>query len=320
MSAGFSIQILLATYNGARFLPEMIRSLEGQTEQDFEVLVRDDGSSDGTQDIILRWADRNPGRVRILPTAAPSGSAMRNFDILLQQSQAPYVLFADQDDVWQADKVARTWAALRQGEAQVGVGRPVLAFSDLRLVDEVGSPICGSFWRFRKVDARRGIRFQRLLLDNLVTGCAMGINSAARQRCGSVPDRAMMHDWWLALVCAAFGTLVPIPDALIDYRQHGGNSVGAAPWTAMAALRTKLKSLSLRGDQHIFDGWYQGVQAQAAAFESCFAADLAPEKRAALAAFVRLRSQGLLARRWQLLRHGLFQPGLVRNAGLLLRI
>ncbi|MFM2043656.1 MAG: hypothetical protein RLY86_2232 [Pseudomonadota bacterium] len=312
-------EILLATWNGARFLPALIASLEAQTERSFRVLVRDDGSTDGTQAILADWVARDH-RVHLLPADHPSGSAKAAFSRLMAHSGADHVLFADQDDVWAPEKVALTLQALQAGESRVGGSRPVLAFCDLSLIDAQGALIADSFRRYRRMDVRRGTAFRYLLLDNVVTGCAMGVNRSAIQHSAPVPDAAMMHDWWLALVCAGLGTVVPMEPALIGYRQHGANSVGAAPYSPWAAIRTKLASLRLRGDQHVFNGWYGGVQAQAAAFQQRFGSSLAPIDAQALAAFVRLRRLSPGVRRWAILRHGLYRTSLVRTLGLLLRI
>src|SRR5829696_7008565 len=92
--------ILLATFNGARFLPEQLASIEAQTHGGWRLIVRDDGSDDGTRSIIEAFAERHGERVRFLRDGRSQLGACGNFAALLEASDAPYFMFCDQDDVW----------------------------------------------------------------------------------------------------------------------------------------------------------------------------------------------------------------------------
>ena len=118
MSSLTEVEILLATYNGARFLREQIDSILAQDYGNIRVLARDDGSSDGTVEILHQYAKRFPGRFRVMPSSAPTGSAKNNFLLLMKASTADYVCFADQDDVWLPAKVTaqnRLWISSSPG-------------------------------------------------------------------------------------------------------------------------------------------------------------------------------------------------------------
>ncbi len=300
-----SIDILLATYNGARFLPELLSSLDSQAGVDFRVLVRDDGSTDGTPAILDQWAARHPDRVRILPTDVPTRSAAGNFGRLMQACDADYVLFADQDDIWRPNKVARTLAALQAAEEEAGGrSRPALVFCDLALVDADGCPLHASFRTFQGMDVAAGLRLERLLLNNLVTGCAMGVNRAALSACGPLPDKVVMHDWWLALTCAGLGTIRAMPDCLIDYRQHGGNVVGAKRSDPLDTLPRLARLSAIIDNISAYRVWLLTLGGQAEQFGNRFGDRLSPSHRAAVAALAGLRRQGPLARRLTALRHG----------------
>lgn len=316
-----SIDILLATYNGARYLPDLLSSLDGQTGPGFRVLVRDDGSSDGTPDILAQWRARHPDRVRILPTDAPTGSAAGNFGQLMLASDADYVLFADQDDIWRPTKVAATVAALQAAEADGGgTSRPALAFCDLALVDAAGNPLHDSFRAFQGLDVVDGIRFERLLLNNVVTGCAMGVNRAALSVCGPLPDGVVMHDWWLALICAGMGTIRPMPDCLIDYRQHGGNVVGAKRSNPLDRLSSLGRVSAIRDNVVSYRLWLATLCRQAGQFGNRFATMMSPHHRAAAAALAGLTGQGPLRRRWTALRYGFRLQNTLQTLGFLLRM
>lgn len=311
--------ILLATYNGEKYLPALIASIEGQEDRDFRVLVRDDGSRDETIPILQAWRDRDPSRVLLLETDEPAGGAAANFARLMAAADAAYVLFADQDDVWHPRKVGATVGALAAAEVEKGAHLPMLAFCDLAVVDAGGSVIDPSFRHFQGMDAVAGAAFHRLLTENVVTGCAMGINRAACRINREVPVEALMHDWWLALVCAGFGSIVTMPECLIDYRQHGNNAVGAKPWSAVDAIRDKLRSGRLRANQQRFLAWMDRLYAQAAALQRLHGAELPQARQKELAAFLSLPRQGFVRRRLQMIRYGFRLSGVIRTVGFYLR-
>ncbi|MDG5496498.1 glycosyltransferase family 2 protein [Niveispirillum sp. BGYR6] len=311
--------ILLATYNGETYLPALIASIEAQRDRDYRVLVRDDGSRDGTLTLIDAWRRRDSERVLVLEADQPAGGAAANFARLMAVAEAPYVLFADQDDVWHPDKVGTTVAALMRAEAELGRETPVLAFCDLAVVDADGAVINPSFRHFQGMDAVAGAAFNRLLTENVVTGCAMGINrSACRIGC-NVPAESLMHDWWLALVCAGLGKIITMPECLIDYRQHGNNAVGAKAWSAADAIRDKIRSGRFRANQQRFLAWMDRLYAQAAALERLHGAQLPPAQARTLAAFRSLPQQSFLVRRMRMIRHGFRLSGVIRTIGFYLR-
>jgi glycosyltransferase involved in cell wall biosynthesis len=319
------IHILLAVYNGTAYLPRFLASLEVQSRQDFIIIARDDGSRDGSLALLRAWSERFPGRMHVIEDGERSGSAQANFGRLLKASAADYCLFADQDDLWHPEKVAATIAALEQAESVYSRETPLLAFCDLRVVNAEGTAISPSFRAYQGMDAVRGTAFHRLLLDNVITGCAMGVNASLRRLAGTPPDQAIMHDWWLALIAAAMGRIIAMPETLIDYRQHQSNAVGAVRWSARRALLSKwrqarAKGQGLRANQDAYAIWMQRLYDQAHAFSDRYERDLPADARAKLAAFLRLPEQGSLARRISLLRHGFRRHGLLRTLALYLRI
>jgi glycosyltransferase involved in cell wall biosynthesis len=99
--------VILAVWNGQNYLPAMLDSLLSQTTSDFNVLVRDDGSTDGSLEILQNYKSKFDGRLSVI-AGEPTRSATANFAILMRETKADYVLFADQDDVWKPEKVGLT--------------------------------------------------------------------------------------------------------------------------------------------------------------------------------------------------------------------
>lgn len=307
------IEILLATYNGADFLERQLESLFSQTCQDFVVIVQDDRSTDGTARILAKYAAEYPRRFFYRINRAQLGAA-GNFAALLSDSTAPYVMCCDQDDVWLPQKVAVTIAALRKAEQIHGRQTPILVHTDAVLVDADLHVISASFWRDRKVRPQ-GARLRNLLAQNLVTGCTMGCNRALLERGLPIPlHEAVMHDYWLALVAATFGVLVPIQKATVLYRQHGKNTIGAGPGMTPAQSVRKLV-----GDRQLRMKLLAAIR-QAHAFSNRFAAELRCEQKAELAAFETLFQKGYIKRRWMIIRYGLLRTGFWSNVGYLVRV
>jgi glycosyltransferase involved in cell wall biosynthesis len=134
--------VILAVWNGQKYLPAMLDSLLSQTTSDFNVVVRDDGSTDGSLEILENYKPKFDGRLSII-TGQPTGSATANFAILMRETKADYVLFADQDDVWKPEKVELTLRSLKEGEAKYGKSTPIYFATDIAVVNkdlEVISP------------------------------------------------------------------------------------------------------------------------------------------------------------------------------------
>lgn len=217
------IEILMATYNGERFLAEQIDSLLSQTVKDFQILIHDDASSDRTSEIIQDYASRYPLQIRCIVDGVQCGSAVKNFLHLTEYATAEYVMYCDQDDVWLPDKIAISLDAMKKAEARLGKDFPILVFADCTPVDVNLNPQKMT----KSMVSQQSLTMNRLLVQNCVSGCVMMCNRALYSLLGSYDQAILMHDWWAALIAAAMGEIVFIPKEVMLYRQHGGNSVGA---------------------------------------------------------------------------------------------
>jgi hypothetical protein len=229
------IAVLLSTYNGQRFLAGQLDSLRAQTHDDWVLYWRDDGSSDATPTILRTvLGDLPPGRLVALNDPGRYG-ATESFLRLLRAAVRDgheTLAFADQDDVWLSDKLARGGAAL----ADVPAAMPALYFARQRLVDTKLQPLGLS------QPLRRPPGFPAALTQNLATGCTQMLNRAAAELvAASAAPAAANHDWWCyLLIAAAGGRLLHDATPSVLYRQHAGNTIGAPTgffWRAMAALR-----------------------------------------------------------------------------------
>lgn len=227
MNSTPEIEILLATYNGERFLREQIDSILMQEYANWRVLARDDGSSDSTVSILEEYAGRFPDRFHVLPASTGTGHPKWNFLKLMEASTSEYVCFADQDDVWLSHKLTVTMQAMGRLEARHGRNSPLLAFTDLRVVNEQLGTIAESLWKLHGLKARQVNHLARLIGQNVVTGSTAMANRRLVELALRMPKEADMHDSWIALVASAFGAGEAVAAQTVLYRQHGDNVLGA---------------------------------------------------------------------------------------------
>jgi len=226
--------ILMSTYNGERYLREQIDSILAQTDREWQLLVRDDGSKDSTPAILAEYAAAHSDKVRILADEHKNLGSKASFEYLLQHApaEADYFMFADQDDVWLPEKLALTKAKMQVLEALNGTHKPIVVHTDLRVVDEDLKEMHPSFWRYSNIRPDildREVHY--LAICNAVTGCAMLFNRAAKQVSLPFADYAYMHDQWIGIkVMAEGGIICPMPEPTLLYRQHRKNVVGAVSY------------------------------------------------------------------------------------------
>lgn len=305
------IDILLATCNGASYLAPQLDSLLSQSRGDWRLLVRDDCSQDDTPSILARYRDRFPERIVILPSSGERLGAAANFAELLAMTDGDYLMFCDQDDVWLPDKIERSLEVMVEMERCYGREAPLLVHTDLTVVDQDLAPISPSLWRFQHCDPVGGTALNRLLIQNTVTGCTALINRPLRELALPLPSETIMHDWWLALVAAAFGHIAHVQEPTVLYRQHGANDIGAIGFTLGDVLR---RISTLREGDVVMGRLY----CQAGAFLERYRELLTSEQTKLLEAFATMEQVGAVERRRRILKYRFFYTGLIRNIGRLI--
>jgi glycosyltransferase involved in cell wall biosynthesis len=225
-----TVSVALCTHNGERFVGQQVTSILNQSVPVDEIVVGDDASRDGTVAVIEAAVADARGRgleidLTIVRREAPLGVA-KNFEDTVARTTGDLVALSDQDDVWPADRVARLIPVFSDPAV-------MLVHSDARLVDADGVPTGGLLLDALDATARErraltsGHAFGVLLRRNLVTGAtAVTRGSFAR---GAPPiGEGWIHDEWFAMVAALSGGVRLVPEPLLDYRQHGGNQIGAS--------------------------------------------------------------------------------------------
>lgn len=308
------VEIIMGTYNGAKYVRQQVESLLAQTYQDWHLLVGDDQSTDDTATIIQELQEKYPDKISVFLFKHGVGFA-QNYSRLLELTNAEYVMFCDQDDFWFPEKIAKSLCKMQEMENRWGKETPLAVHTDMKIGDEELHVIGDSHWKRQKFNAERAGQLNAILVQNVSWGCTMIFNSTLVQLATPIPPAGFVHDDWLALVAAAFGHIGYLEEPTMLYRQHGTNVVGSKEIDFRWFINNVLK-----------DPLYQPVTAErimkcmvrAYAFYKRYEAMLTDQQKELLEAFIDLKYQPIwkeLYLRWKydFLRHG-FWP----NVGLLL--
>ncbi len=224
------IAILMSTYNGGQYLREQIESFFAQTNKDWQLFARDDGSKDNTLGILTEYAQRYPKRIHVVDDVKENLGAGRSFMHLLEVTDADYYMFSDQDDVWMPDKIERTLRKLREVESQ-WPAEAVGVFTDLTVVDKDLNVLMPSLWKGDNRHPEYTRDFYKQWVNRHATyGCTQMMNKVAK---GIVLPYHQFegvqgaHDNWVEYVLIKKGHYDYLEEATILYRQHGSNVVGA---------------------------------------------------------------------------------------------
>lgn len=202
------ISVCLASYNGSAFIQAQIDSILPQLSKEDELLISDDGSTDDTLTCLALY-QQDP-RVKLIQ--GPKKGVIKNVEYLLTQARGEIIFLADQDDVWQENKVSRILATFDQyPDVEV-------VLSDLTVVDATLQVVYPSYFDYRQVRAG----FFKNILKNSFIGAGMAIRRSLLTRALPFPKDIPMHDMWLGLVAMQHVYLLEEP--LVLYRRHEQNA------------------------------------------------------------------------------------------------
>lgn len=216
------VGILLATYNGEKYISAQIDSLLSQTYTNWKLFIRDDGSIDRTADIILEYASKDE-RISIVEDDKNNLGSCQNFAALLNfiRGRFNYIMFCDQDDYWLPFKIDETLSYMQRMEAQHGEKKPLLVYTNFKYVDNNLREIV-SKKNFQATQISK-LTFGHLLAQNPAYGCTMMLNRALQDIINPIPIEAENHDYWAALTASALGKIFYLNKPTILYRQHNNN-------------------------------------------------------------------------------------------------
>lgn len=309
MRANDYIAVLLSTYNGQDYIKEFLNSLYNQTVDDFMLYIRDDGSKDDTKKIINEFKKDKKNIILLEDNnnLGPVLSFNRLLEVALENKNIKYFMFADQDDIWLIDKIELSLSTIKKEEEKSGE-LPLLVHTDLKVVNQKLEVIGLSFFKYQKLNPKK-VRFNNLLMQNVITGCTVIINRELAKVCFPISSSAIMHDWWIGLTASAFGKIVYLNRTTILYRQHSGNSIGAKKYD----IRYLLERLGHKVT--IIENLYQ-----ARSLHNNYVNYMDESKKYILEQFLSLKDSTFLIIRFKLIKNRFLKHGILRNVGLLLKL
>ncbi len=217
------IDILLATYNGEKFVKEQIESILSQTYENFNLIISDDASTDNTLNILEEY-EKKDTRIKVFKKEKNKG-LIDNFEFLLKNVTSDYFMFSDQDDIWKKDKIEKSINKLKEENSG-------LVYTDLEIVDEKLNVIYPSYWKYKQIYKKiiKYNNFEALYLNNFVTGCTILAKSKYIKDILPLPrnSKFVLHDYWTALIISAKDKISYVEEPTIQYRQHKNNRVGSS--------------------------------------------------------------------------------------------
>ncbi|MGC1494892.1 MAG: glycosyltransferase [Sulfitobacter sp.] len=233
-----SVTILMGVRNGAVHLPEQLESIAAQTHTNWRLKCSDDGSTDDSLDVLATFAAQHVDKVKI--AAGPQDGFSANFMSLIRSlpDDIGHIGFADQDDVWEFDKLMRGITALEKAS-------------------DIPTLYCGKtcYWypetgrKYSSHSITKPPSFRNALIENVAAGNTIMLNPAAARLARYAAQRTdcvFAHDWWLYLLITGAGGKVIFDqgEPSLLYRQHGGNVIGAGQGITQQARR---KIMVLKG-------------------------------------------------------------------------
>ncbi len=299
------IHIVLATYNGAKFIEEQLNSILNNSYKEFTIEVCDDGSTDETLELVSKYVKKYEN-ITLHRNEKNLGYVM-NFMEGIRRSKSPYIMLCDQDDIWHADKIQKTYERMKQLEQEMSSGVPLLVYSDAMNFDNDTGAELGSFHKSSHLNTEN-IDPAHLLMENKCIGCTVMVNGAIREYLDTLPNAIRVHDWWLALICSCFGKIAYLDESTLQYRQHSGNMIGGSGFSTYVGNRLKHVKNQKTAIQATFE--------QGKAFYELFSGCMEMDTKEVFATFAKMGTVGFLRRRAWLLRYGFWKSGFVRNVAL----
>ncbi len=239
------IVVLMSTYNGEKYIKEQLDSIIHQSvANQLTVYIRDDGSKDETIHIIDTYMGDGSGVNIVWEQGNNLGVIASFFELIKNAPEADYYAFADQDDVWMADKIESAVKMLQAEEQKCGAEIPLLYCGDTNLVD-------GDLNLIARENKNPRPSFGNALVENICTGCTAVINRALLEKIReNIPNQEniIMHDWWLYLIAEGYGKTIFDSEPHMNYRQHGHNEWGVKT-TRWAVVKHRIKQLFAKRGQ-----------------------------------------------------------------------
>ncbi|MBR5127752.1 MAG: glycosyltransferase family 2 protein [Roseburia sp.] len=222
------ISVAMVSYQGAKYIEEQLDSILSQLGPKDEVIVSDDGSTDGTREILAQYAKKD---VRVRMIDGPKAGVKKNVENALRACEGEYIFLADQDDIWMPEKVELVMAAFKQDSVGLVVHDAVVTDGNCQEV------ILESFYSLKG----SGAGVIKNIWRNTYIGCCMAFKRELLDEVVPIPNYIEMHDQWIGVINDQLkrGTTF-IPDKLLKYRRHGNNASEMSHYPIPRMLKNRI--------------------------------------------------------------------------------
>lgn len=212
------VDILVTTYNtNEKYLRKQIESILKQTYSNIKIYISDDNSIDLNVKKILKEYENNDKRIKLYLQPKNLGYN-KNFEFLLQQSTADYIMFSDHDDIWHKDKIEKSLKKLKEEDVD-------MVYCNCRQIDEDGVVIKENYFKYKNVPLIRGKN--KLAISRCVgIGCSQIITKSVRDKMIPFRKKVIAHDWLAGFIANEGKGMSYIEEPLFDYRLHNTNVFG----------------------------------------------------------------------------------------------
>ncbi|MFC6715992.1 glycosyltransferase family 2 protein [Natrialbaceae archaeon GCM10025810] len=241
-----TVSVALCTYNGANYLELQLESILNQTVVPDEVVVSDDGSDDGTLELVRDYAQQYPETIRVLDEEKNLG-VTKNFEHAIEACEGELIALADQDDYWHEEKLERQIEAYEQTDAELICHDSYLVSNNNVMTNHADatlwSSIRGRHNPLTATDPKRAV--SELLERNFVQGATILVSSKLVDQALPIPDCAN-HDYYLAILAALTNGIYDMDARLLNYRQHSDQDIGVS----RSPLQKLTKEISIEAEEY----------------------------------------------------------------------
>lgn len=302
------VDIVMATYNGEKYIREQIDSIINGTYKDVRFIIYDDCSTDGTLNILKEYEDSYPGLFEIIKNDENKGPTVA-FLSALKETKSDYIFLADQDDYWYETRIEDMLEVIKleeeKGEKLIGV------FSDSNVCDDKLKIKVSSFYENEEINPYN-LDLSYLIMENKVRGASLCVTGEIRKYLKSIPEGIKMYDWWLALIIETFGKLKYYNKQLMAYRQHRDNVIGSI--NKKTYFINKLFNIFLQR-KAIYDNIYQ-----AKVFYFYYKSILPIEEKKILENLIILEKSNFIKKRFLLLKGKYLKTSIIKNIAIFMLI
>lgn len=218
----YKISVVLATFNGERYLKSQLNSIINQRLLPYEIIIIDDCSTDNTLNTISNF-NFFEIKVKIIKNGINLGP-IANFKKGISLAKGDFIALCDQDDIWLPSKLEVSLENI----LKLNQNKACAVYSDLTLIDEDNNLMAQSLHKLWNINPEK-FDFFLLLNSNVVTGCTLMFNKEMQFLIKKMPINILMHDYWIGLIGYSLGEIKYINDSTILYRHHSGSYTSKIP-------------------------------------------------------------------------------------------